>query len=184
MTLFSYLLIVSCLLILFFMYMWSTYNSFVRQINRVKNEYSNIDIQIKRRSSLLQNLADMVKAYAKHEQSTFENVAKARSAVEESSNANDYARAQTLIDETVRSLYVVVENYPELKANENFQSLQKELTRTEDIVAVYREEYNKAVLQYNTLIQIFPNVIIATVFNFKSSEYFEASKVQDNKVTI
>jgi LemA protein len=184
MTLFSYLIIISALLIFFFLYLWATYNSFIRQQNRVMSEYSNIDIQLKRRSSLLQNLADLVKAYAKHEESTYENVAKARSAIEESTNASDFAKAENIMEQTVKSLYVVVENYPELKASDNFQSLQNELKRTEDVIAIYREEYNKATLQFNTLIQTFPNVICAAMFGFKSISFFQASSAADYKVII
>jgi LemA protein len=184
MSLFSYLTIFSSLLVILFIYNWLTYNSFIRQLNRVKLEYSNIDIQLKRRSSLLQNLVDIVKAYAKHEESTFADVARARSAIDHSKNATDFAKAENLLTQTANSLYAVVENYPELKANENFQSLQNELKRTEDIIAIYREEYNKAVLQYNTLIQTFPNVLAATIFNFNIALFFQASDVTENKLNI
>ncbi len=184
MTLFSYLILGSAVLVVLFIYILLTYNSVIRQIYRVKQEYSNIDIQLKKRSSLLQNLVDIVKTYAKHEKQTFEDIAKARSMVDISKNVTDSARAENLLSQTYRSLYVVVESYPELKANENFQNLHNEFKRTEDSIAIYREEYNKAVLQYNTLIQTFPNLLVTTLFNFQPSPFFEAKNTDDNKITI
>lgn len=184
MTLFIYLIILTVFLLFVFMFMWSTYNSFVRQKYRVMNEYSNIDVQLKRRSSLLQNLADVVKAYAKHEKETFTEVAQARAAVETSKNATDFAQADTMVNQSALSLFGVVERYPDLKASENYQNLQREFQRTEDTIAVYREEYNKAVLQFNTIIHTFPNVLVATVFNFQSAYFFQANQGNDSKVSI
>lgn len=144
--------------------------------NQVKTDYSDIDVQVKRRSSLIQNIADLVKDYAKHEKDTFENVSKARSAVDTSQTAHESAKAENMLSQTLRSLFSVVENYPKLQASENYKLLVAELKSTENFIAEYREEYNKSVQEYNNLVQTFPNLLIASLFGFKEEQLYQASE--------
>lgn len=167
-----------------FLYFWSTYNTFVNLLNQVKTDYSDIDIQLKFRGSLLQNLADMVTSYAKHEKETYSQVAMARSAIDNSKTASASAKADNMITETLRSLFAVVESYPKLQASENFQKLQEDIKTTEANIANYREEYNQSVQRYNNNIQTFPNLLAAIIFNFKEAELFQISQTPDNKVII
>lgn len=184
MTLFNDLAIAAGLLLVGFLWLWATYNSFVKQQNQVKTDFSDIDIQVKRRSSLIQNLADMVKGYAKHEKETFSDVAKARSAVDNSQGAKDSAVAENMLSTTLRSLFAVVEAYPELQASKNFQGLQDELKETENLIATYREQYNLSVQKYNTMIQTFPNLFASSLFRFSPAELFQASSTPDNKIAL
>lgn len=184
MTSFTVLVILSAILLILFLYAWGLYNSFVKSRLQVQTDYSDIDIQIKRRASLIQNLADMVKGYAKHEKGTFEEVAKARSAVDNSKTAKESAKADNMLGETLRSLFAVVEAYPKLQASQNFQSLQNELKETEDLIARYREEYNRSVKDYNTKISVFPNFLFASIFQFQPAQLFQASDTADNRIEI
>ncbi len=161
--------------VLFFVLLWlaQAYNQFVKARNQVKTDFSDVNIQLKRRLSLVNDLADLVKSYAKHENQTFENVAKARSAVSASSSASDAAEADNIITKAVRSLYVVSEQYPELQANTNFHQLMNDIKESENQIADYREEYNKTVQLYNNMIQIFPNLLIANLFGFKEGDLFQ-----------
>lgn len=161
--------------ILFFilLYLWATYNTFIIRRNQVKTDLSDVEVQIKRRASLIERLATLVKEYTKHESATFENVAKARSALDTSKTVKDTARAENMLTDTLRSLFMVTENYPKLQANENFLSLQTELKATEDKIAQYREEYNLSVQQYNNLVQTFPNLLAAGLFQFQTEELFQ-----------
>ncbi|KKS54419.1 MAG: LemA protein [Candidatus Gottesmanbacteria bacterium GW2011_GWA1_42_26] len=121
------------------LYIWSAYNSMIRRRNQVKTDFSDIDIQLKRRSSLIQNLVDLVKDYARHEKETFENVAKARAAVDTSKTAGESARADNMLTQTLRSLFMVVENYPKLQASDNYKQLREDLVDTE--FKFYEEEF-------------------------------------------
>lgn len=161
--------------VLFFilLYLWATYNTFIIRRNQVKTDFSDVEVQIKRRASLIERLATLVKEYAKHESATFENVAKARSALDTSKSVKDTAKAENMLTQTLRSLFMVTENYPKLQANENFLSLQTELKATEDKIAQYREEYNQSVQQYNNLVQTFPNLLAAGLFQFQTEELFQ-----------
>ena len=164
--------------ILFFvlLYIWSKYNLFIKKRNQVKTDYSDIDIQLKRRASLIEQLANMVRGYAKHEKETFENVAKARSALDTSKTASDAAQAENMLAQTLRSLFAVVENYPKLQASENYKTLRDDLKETENLIAGYREEYNRSVQNYNNTIQIFPNLLVAALFQFQEKELFQPTK--------
>ncbi|MCL5090795.1 MAG: LemA family protein [Patescibacteria group bacterium] len=158
---------------LILVYLWSVYNGFVVERNQVKTDYSDIDIQLKRRASLIEQLAALVKDYAKHEKETFENVSRARAALDTSKTAGQAAKAENMLSQTLRSLFSVVENYPKLLANESFQGLREDLKETENLIAKYREEYNKTVQNYNNLIQTFPNLLAASVFQFHEEELFQ-----------
>ena len=162
-------------LFLILLYLWSAYNAFVTKRNQVKTDYSDIDIQLKRRASLIENLANLVKNYATHEKTTFEDVAKARSALDLSKTASDAAKAENMLTQTLRSLFAVVEDYPKLQASQNFQQLRDDLKETENLIARYREEYNQTVQQYNNLIQTFPNLLAAGLFRFDPEDLFQTT---------
>ncbi len=172
---FTILGILSAVLLFAFMYLWATYNSFIVRRNQVKTDFSDVEVQIKRRASLIEQLAQMVKEYAAHEKSTFENVAKARGALDTSKSVGDTARAENMLTQTLRSLFMVVENYPKLQANQNYLSLRNDLKETEDSIARYREEYNQTVQDYNNAIQTFPNLLVAALFKFYEEDLFRSA---------
>ncbi len=150
------------------------YNSFVRLKNQVENAWSQIDVQLKRRADLIPNLIETVKGYAKHEKEVFENVTKARSAIMNAgSDVKKAAEAENMLTGALKSVFAVSENYPELKANENFIQLQEELTGTENKVSASRQYYNDIVMSYNTKRESFPSNAIASMFNFGEKDLFE-----------
>ncbi|MDP3726707.1 MAG: LemA family protein [bacterium] len=163
----------SFILFILLIYLWSTYNSFIVRKNQAKTDLSDIKVQVKRRADLIERLAILVRDYATHEKGTFEEVARARSALDTSKTVKDTARAENMLTETLRSLFAVVENYPKLAANQNYLSLRDDLKETENLIAQYREEYNKSVQDYNNSIQTFPNLWTAFLFNFKEEEFFQ-----------
>ncbi len=167
---------VTGVILLVFLYIWSVYNAIIRKRNQVKTDYSDIDIQVKRRASLIQNLADLVHDYAKHEKETFENVASARSAVNTSKTPGDQAKASNMLTETLRSLFMVVEQYPKLQASENFKQLRDDLNQTENLIASSRADYNLSVQDYNTYIQSFPSLLIANLLHFQEEELYQTSE--------
>ncbi len=150
------------------------YNNLVNLRNRVKNSYSQIEVQLKRRNDLIPNLVETVKGYAGHEKEVFENVTQARSNVMNASNIEEASNADNQLTGALKTLFAVAENYPELKANSNFQQLQSELTETEDKISYSRQFYNDVVLKYNNACQQFPSSIFARIFGFKEAEFFEA----------
>ena len=166
------LFIVTCLLGFFVMFVWSTYNSFIEKRNEVRTDFADIAVQMKKRAALVDQLVLMVREYAKHEKGTFENVAKARSALDTSSTVKDAAKVDNMFTATLRSLFSVVENYPKLQASTNYLSLRDDLKLIEDAIARYREEYNQTVNEYNTSIQTFPNMIVAGLFHFDDEPLF------------
>jgi LemA protein len=166
------------------LYAWFVYNSLVTAKIRIKEALSQIDVQLKRRTDLIPNLVETVKGYAKHEKELFENVTKARSSLMHAGGAKEKAEANNMLSDTLKSLFAVAENYPQLKANENFAKLQDELTDTENKIAYSRQFYNSVVLDYNTKIQVFPNVLIANIFNFKPEEFFETEEEEKKPVKV
>jgi len=163
----------------------SMYNSLVRLRNQVKNAWSQIDVQLKRRHDLIPNLMETVKGYMKHERETLENITKARSRAMSAETVGDKARAEGELNGAMSKFFLVVENYPDLKANQNFLALQEELTSTENKISYSRQAYNDQVLFYNNKIEVFPSNIIAGMFSFKQAEFFEiedASERQAPKV--
>jgi LemA protein len=150
----------------------SNYNSFIRLRNIVKDSWSQILVQLKRRHDLIPNLMETVKGYVKHERETLENVIKARNYAVNAGSVAEKAKAEGLLTEAMNRLAVVVENYPELKANENFLALHEELTSTENKISFARQSYNDQVLVYNVKVQSFPSNIVASMFNFKAESFF------------
>jgi LemA protein len=152
------------------------YNGLVRARVRTREAWSGIDVQLKRRANLIPNLVETVRGYAAHERQTFENVTRARAMLEQAGTAAEAAQANNFLTQTLRSLFAVAENYPELKANQNFLDLQNELSDIEEKIAYARQFYNRNVSTYNTRIQTVPNVVIANMFGFKPFEFFEAEE--------
>lgn len=162
------LLVVAVLVI----YVISAYNSFITLKNRAENGWAQIDTQLQRRYDLIPNLVETVKGYAEHEKEVFENVTKARASMASAKTTAEKAEADNMISDTLKTLFAVAENYPQLKSNENFKELQTELTNTENKIAFSRQFYNDTVTRLNTALQHFPKNIIAKMFNFKEMEYF------------
>lgn len=177
-------LILIAILVILAVFVLGVYNGLITTRNRVKESWSGIDVQLKRRSNLIPNLIETVKGYAKHEKSVFENVTKARSALLGADTAKAAAEADNMLTGALKSLFAVAENYPDLKASENFKELQKELSDTETKIAASRQFYNSNVLDYNTKLQVFPNVIIANTFSFKPEEFFEADEAAKAPVKV
>jgi len=154
----------------------SIYNGLIKLKNRVKEAWSDIDVQLKRRYDLIPNLVETVKGYAKHESETLENVIKARNeamAAQKGGDAKEQAQAENMLSSTLKSIFALAEAYPDLKANQNFLELQRELTDTEDKIQAARRFYNGNVRDFNTKIEVFPNNILAGMMNFKKFEFFE-----------
>ncbi len=149
------------------------YNGLIRLRNEVKNAWAQIDVQLKRRHDLIPNLVETVKGYAGHEKSTFEEVTKARSQAVSAEGVKEQSQAEQQLSGALGRLMLVVEQYPDLKANQNFLSLQEELTSTENKIGFARQFFNDQVMKYNTKIQSIPTNIIAAIFNFGQEDYFE-----------
>lgn len=161
-----------------------TYNSLISLRNRVKEAWSQIDVQLKRRASLIPNLVETVKGYAKHEKSVFENVTKARSALVNASSLAGKAAANDMLSGALKSLFAVAEAYPELKASENFKELQEELSDTETKVAAARQFYNTNVLDLNNNLEQFPSSMVGQMFNFQKEVFFKATEEEKKEVEV
>jgi LemA protein len=152
------------------------YNGLIRSRNRVKEAWSGIDVQLRRRASLVPNLVETVRGYAEHERETFEEVTRARSQLEQAGSPADSAVANNMLTGALRHLFAVAENYPQLQAAANFQELQRELSDIEEKIAFARQFYNTNVLSYNNKIQTVPTNILAGMFGFTPEEFFEADE--------
>jgi len=158
------------------------FNGLVRLRNAVKNAWSQIDVQLKRRYDLIPNLVETVKGYAKHERETLEAVIQARQqAINITDNVIDKAKAENMLSQTLRSLFAVSENYPDLKANQNFLALQEELTSTENKISFSRQYYNDSAMTYNNKTEMFPSNIVAGMFNFKRADFFEIEEAAERE---
>ena len=166
--------IVLAVILIAAIYVAAVYNGLIVNKNRVKEAYSDIQVQMKRRYDLVPNLVETVKGYAAHESQTLEKVIQARNmAMAQKGDLKEQAKAENILSGTLKSLFAVSENYPELKANQNFLKLQFELTDTEDKIKAARRFYNTNVLALNNKIEMFPSNIIAGMFAFKKQEFFE-----------
>ncbi|MFH1582279.1 MAG: LemA family protein [bacterium] len=154
----------------------ATYNKLILLRNRVKEAWSDIDVQLKRRYNLIPNLVNTVKGYATHERELLEKVTKARTFAMQAGTMKEKGEAENALSSTLKSLFAVAENYPDLKASTNFLELQRELRDTEDKIQASRRFYNTNVRDFNTKIETFPTNIIANLFNFKKSDFFEATE--------
>jgi LemA protein len=167
------LLIVLAILVILIFWVVGMYNGLVRLRNQVKNAWSQIDVQLKRRHDLIPNLVETAKGYMKHERETLESITRARSHAVEASGVADQAKAEGELNNALSRFMLVVENYPDLKASQNFLSLQEELSSTENKVGFARQFYNDQVQTFNIKIESVPSNIIAGMFNFKQAEFFE-----------
>lgn len=165
-------------------YVWIIYNSLVTLRMRIQEAFSQIDIQLKRRTDLIPNLVETVKGYAKHEKGVLEKVTEARSSLMQAKTTESKAEANNMLTDTLKSLFAVAENYPDLKASQNFLSLQEELSDTENKIAYSRQFYNSNVLAYNTKLQVFPDNLIANMFHFKPEEFFGATEEDKKHVKV
>jgi LemA protein len=156
------------------LYLVVAYNGLVKLRNRIENAWSQIDVQLQRRYDLIPNLVETVKGYAKHEESVFEQVTRARAGAISASGVADQAKAENMVTDALKSLFAVSEAYPELKANQNFLALQEELSGTEGKIAYARQFYNDTVQSYNTKIETFPTMLIARQMGFSERTYFDA----------
>jgi len=168
-------LIIFGLIVLFLVGM---YNSLVVLRNRCDNGWAQIDVQLRRRYDLIPNLVETVKGYAKHEREVFEKVTQARTQAINAGTVKDQGAAENVLTGALKSLFAVAENYPELKANQNFLMLQEELAGTESKVAYSRQFYNDSVMKYDTRLQTFPSNVMAGMFGFKPREYFVVTEAE------
>jgi LemA protein len=179
-------IIIAVVVVLLILFVIVTYNGLVRTRNRIDNAKSQIDVQLKRRHDLIPNLIETVKGYAAHEKGVFQSVTEARANAISAQNASPetQAQAENQLSGALKSLFAVAEAYPDLKANQNFLSLQEELTSTEDKIAYSRQFYNDSVLGYNNRIQSFPANLIKGMGNFPPREYFEGDPGEQGPVSV
>ncbi|OGE26740.1 hypothetical protein A3C26_02620 [Candidatus Daviesbacteria bacterium RIFCSPHIGHO2_02_FULL_39_12] len=172
------------IVVLLFLWLLSTYNSLVTLRNRVREAWSQIDVQLKRRSSLIPNLVETVKGYAKHEKGVLEEVTKARTALMGAKNPHEAADADNMLTGALKSLFAVAENYPNLRASENFKQLQDELSDTETKVAASRQFYNTNVLDLNNNLETIPSAWVGQMFNFQKEEFFKATEEEKKDIEV
>ncbi len=165
-------------------YLFFLYNGLVTAQLRIKEAWSQIEVQLKRRSSLIPNLMESVKGYAKHEKGVFENVTKARAAMMSAKDPKQAAAADNMLTGALKTLFAVAEAYPNLRASENFKELQQELSDTETKIAASRQFYNSTVLDYNTKIKVFPNMLIARMLGFKEEVFFDADEESEKEIKV
>lgn len=158
------------------------YNSLVRLRNQVDNAWSQIDVQLKRRHDLIPNLIETAKGYMKHESDTLTQITEARAAAMGAGNVKDASKAEGALGQALSQFSLVVENYPDLKANQNFLALQEELSSTENKISFARQSYNDQVLFYNNKTQMFPSNVIAGAFNFTQRDFFEIENEAEREV--
>jgi LemA protein len=178
----GFLIVVIILIVFAVLMIVSMYNSLIKLRNQVKNAWSQIDVQLKRRHDLIPNLIETVKGYMTHERETLQNITNARSQAMNATGVADKAKAEGELSGAMSKFFLVVENYPDLKANQNFLALQEELTSTENKISFSRQSYNDQVLFYNNKIQMFPSNILAGMFNFTQEQFFQVEDKADREV--
>jgi len=176
-----YVWIIIAVVVIILVWLIAIFNTLVRWRNRVKESWSDIDVQLKRRYNLIPNLVNTVKGYAAHEKQVFTDVTEARTKAMDAGTPNAKADAEKGLSGALKSLFAVAENYPQLRASENFQKLQDELTDTENKVQAARRFYNGNVRDYNTTQEVFPTNLIVTLIGFKSAEFFELEEEEAKK---
>ena len=179
-----WLIIVIVVLVLLVLFVVSTYNSLITLRNRVKDQWSQIDVQLKRRFDLIPNLVNTVKGYAKHEKETLEAVIKARNTYTSAVTPTEKMDANNVLTNAMSKLFALAESYPDLKANTNFLQLQSELQDTENKIAMARQFYNDTVLTYNNKVQMVPSNIVASLFKFTKEAFFEANEAERENVKV
>ena len=178
----GFLIAILVIIVLLVFFVIGIYNALVRLRNQVQNAWSQIDVQLKRRHDLIPNLVETAKGYMQHERETFESITQARSRAMGANTVADAAKAEGALTDALSKFMLVVENYPDLKANQNFLSLQETLTSTENKIAFARQGYNDQVLFFNNKIQMFPSNIIANMFKFIEREFFEIEDAAEREV--
>ncbi len=178
------LFMIGGVIVLLLVYVWSLYNGLVSLKTQIEEAWSQIDVQLKRRSDLIPNLVSTVKGYAKHEKSVMDSVTKARSAMMGAKSLDAKAKASDVLSGALSRLLAIAENYPQLKANENFIQLQKELSDTEDKVAYSRQFYNNSVMVFNVKIRTFPNTLINELLGFPEKQFFGATEAERKAVKV
>lgn len=173
-----FIIVILAILILWII---SVFNSLVRGKQRINEAWADIEVQLKRRHDLIPNLIEIVKGYAAHERELFEKVTEARAKAIAAKTIKEHSQTENFLSNTLKSLFAVVENYPDLKASQNFLELQRELTDTEDKIQAARRFYNANVRDFNIKIQIFPNNLLASLFKFTAQEYFEIEEAEERE---
>jgi LemA protein len=176
------LLIILVVVVILVILLVGMYNSLVRLRNQVKNAWAQIDVQLKRRYDLIPNLIETVKGYMKHEKETLENVTRMRAQAMDASGVAEKGMAEGKLSAALGQFKIAVENYPDLKANQNFLALQEELTSTENKISFARQNYNDQVLFFNNKTEVFPSNIIAGMFGFKKETFFEIESPEERNV--
>ena len=177
-------MILIIVLVLIILWAISVYNSLIALKNRVKDQWAQIDVQLKRRFDLIPNLVETVKGYTKHESETLEAVIKARNTYVSATVPEEQMKADGELTQAISKLFALTESYPELKANTNFQALQQELTETESKIAAARQFYNDTVMVYNNKVSMVPSNIIASLFKFNKETFFEANETERQNVQV
>ena len=177
-------IILIIVVVLIIAWAFATYNKLVDLRNRVKDQWAQIDVQLKRRFDLIPNLVETVKGYAKHESETLEAIIQARNTYVSATTPEAQMKADGELEKAISKLFALSESYPELKANTNFQHLQQELTETESKIASARQFYNDTVLMYNNKVEMVPSNIIASLFKFKKEAFFEANETERENVQV
>ncbi len=177
----NYLYIILIVIVVIFLWIVAVFNGLIRRRNRAKEAWADIDVQLKRRYDLIPNLVEIVKGYAIHERELFEKVTEARAKAIGAQGMKEKSAAENMLSGTLKSLFAVAENYPELKASVNFLELQKEITDTEDKIQAARRFYNTNVMELNTSIESFPTNIMASAFGFKEMELFETAEAAERE---
>ncbi len=177
-------MILIIVLVLIVLWAISVYNSLIALRNRVKDQWAQIDVQLKRRFDLIPNLVETVKGYTKHESETLEAVIKARNTYVSATVPEEQMKADGELTKAISKLFALTESYPDLKANTNFQALQQELTETESKIAAARQFYNDTVMVYNNKVAMVPSNIIASLFKFNKEAFFEANETERQNVQV
>ncbi len=177
-------IIIAVIVVVIILWAIGTYNSLVSLRNKTKDQWAQIDVQLKRRFDLIPNLVETVKGYAKHETDTLEKVVQARNTYLAATTPEDQMKADGELNSVISKLFALSEAYPDLKANTNFANLQSELTTTEDKISYARQFYNDDVLKYNDKIEMFPSNIIAKMFGFKAGTFFNVNESERENVKV
>lgn len=178
------LIIIIVVVVLLVLWFFGTYNSLISLRNRKDDQWSQIDVQLKRRADLIPNLVETVKGYAKHEKNTLEDVIKARNTYVTANTPEEKMKSSGELTQMVNKLFALAESYPDLKANQNFLSLQEDLKDTENKISVARQFYNDTVLTYNNKVEMVPSNIVAGICGFKKGIFFEATEEERKSVKV
>ncbi len=179
-----WLIVILAIIVVIILWVIATYNSLISLKNRVKDAWSQIDVQLKRRFDLIPNLVETIKGYTKHESETLENVVKARNNYLSATLPEDQMKADGELTQAINKLFALTESYPDLKANTNFTDLQEQLKETENKIAMSRQFYNDIVMQYNNKVEMVPSNIVASIFKFQKQAFFEAVESERENVKV